>query len=44
MCLRTVCLQAHPVKDMLERIDRGASKKFILELVEAVVFQTVCPE
>lgn len=35
MCLWTVCLQAHPVKDMLERIDRGASKKFILELVEA---------
>ena len=34
MCLWTASLQAHPVKDMLERIDKGASRKFVLELVD----------
>ena len=32
MGLWAVCLQAHPVKEMLDRIDRDASDKFILEL------------
>ncbi len=35
LCLWSVGLQAHPVKDMLERIEKGASKKFVLEMTDS---------
>lgn len=32
LCVCTACLAASPIKGLLERIDKGASKKFVIEM------------